>query len=287
MPFAIPFPNIDPVIFSVDIFGLTLALRWYALAYLVGLVGGLYLLRWLARQPRLWTDGQAPYDQEAPDRLLTYMVIGVILGGRLGYVLFYNPAHFLANPAEILQVWAGGMSFHGGFLGVIVGVILFARVNRLPVLSLADVVAMAAPIGLLLGRIANFINGELWGRPSDVSWAVIFPHGGPLPRHPSQLYEAALEGALLLIVLWTLAMKAGWLKHPGRISGLFFIGYGMARSFVELFREPDAHFSAPDNPIGYALQFGAENGLTMGQMLSLPMILIGIGFIWLSTRKSA
>lgn len=285
MPFAIPFPNIDPVIFSVDLFGVTLALRWYALAYLVGLVGGLYLLRWLARQPRLWADGNAPYDHEAPDRLLTYMVIGVILGGRLGYVLFYNPAHFLANPAEILQVWTGGMSFHGGFLGVIFGVILFARVNRLAVLSIADVVALAAPIGLLLGRLANFINGELWGRPSEVSWAVVFPHGGPLPRHPSQLYEAALEGALLLLVLWALALKAGWLKHPGRIAGLFFIGYGAARSFVELFREPDAHFASAQNPVGYAIQFSAEYGLTMGQILSLPMLLIGLGFI-LNARRA-
>lgn len=278
------YPNIDPVLVTIELFGLSLPIRWYALAYLGGLLIGLALFRRLIARPALWPAGNAPLSRDQAESLLTWMVIGVILGGRLGFVLFYQPGYYLANPGEILQVWSGGMSFHGGFLGVILATIGFCRLHKAPLLPVADGIAAVAPVGLLLGRVANFINGELWGRVTDAPWGMVFPHAGDLPRHPSQLYEAALEGALLFILLWILATRRGWLKRPGMITGLFFIGYGAARAFVELFREPDAQFFAPGNPAGHALRFTAEYGLTMGQILSLPMILIGLGF-WAAARR--
>ncbi|MEM7270329.1 MAG: prolipoprotein diacylglyceryl transferase, partial [Pseudomonadota bacterium] len=207
------------------------------------------------------------------------------LGGLLGFVFFYQPEYYLANPGQILQVWEGGMSFHGGFIGVIVATIIFTRLNQIPLLQLADAVAVVTPPGLLLGRLANFINGELWGRTTDVPWAMVFPGAGPLPRHPSQLYEAALEGLLLLILMWALALKWGWLKRPGMLTGLFFIGYGAARAFVENFREADPQYITEANPMGHVIRLGAETGLTMGQTLSLPMIAIGLGFWAISRRR--
>jgi phosphatidylglycerol:prolipoprotein diacylglycerol transferase len=197
------------------------------------------------------------------------VTLGIILGGRLGYVLFYNPSHFAAHPLEIFQLWNGGMSFHGGFTGCVAAVVAFAHKRGLPFLSLGDITCAVGPIGIFLGRIANFINGELWGRPADVSlvpWAMVFPNGGPLPRHPSQLYEAALEGLLLLVVL-ALLMRAGALKRPGLIIGCFAVVYAIARSICEFFREPDAQ-------LGFLW-----GGVTMGQLLSIPLFLIGAGFI--------
>lgn len=284
MPFVIPYPDIDPALVTFELFGLSLPIRWYALAYLVGLVAGLWLFRRLLSRPALWPGDAAPLTREQAESLLTWMVFGVILGGRLGFVLFYQPGYYLEHPGEILQVWSGGMSFHGGFLGVILATIGYCRLSKAPVLQVADGIATVAPFGILLGRLANFINGELWGRVTDVPWAMVFPTGGDLPRHPSQLYEAALEGLLLFVVLRLLATKSDWLKRPGMITGLFFIGYGAARAFVEFFREPDAQFFGPDNPYGHALRFSAEYGLTMGQLLSLPMILIGLGF-WAYARR--
>lgn len=284
MPLVIPYPDIDPVLVTIELFGLSLPIRWYALAYLGGLLIGLALFRRLISRPALWPEERAPLDREAAEALLTWMVFGVILGGRLGYVLFYQPGYYLARPAEILQVWSGGMSFHGGFLGVILAVIVFCRLRKAPLLSVADGVAVAAPVGIFLGRIANFINGELWGRQSDAPWAMVFPGAGDLPRHPSQLYEATLEGLALFILLWLLATRRGWLRRPGAITGLFFIFYGAARAVIELFREPDAQFFGPDNLAGHALRFTADYGLTMGQILSLPMILIGLGF-WAAARR--
>ncbi|MHA1528056.1 MAG: prolipoprotein diacylglyceryl transferase, partial [Alphaproteobacteria bacterium] len=201
-----------------------------------------------------------------------------VLGGRLGYVVFYNPGYFLEHPGEILQVWQGGMSFHGGFIGVIASLLLFARWRGMALLQAGDAVALAAPAGLLFGRLANFINGELWGRVTDVPWAMVFPAAGPEPRHPSQLYEAGLEGLVLGAVMWGLALRRGWLKRPGAVTGVFFIGYGLARVLVENFRQWDAH-------IGYAIEIGS-GGLTMGQMLSLPMVAIGLAFIW-NARRAA
>ena len=283
MPLVLPFPDIDPVLFSLRLGGLELAIRWYALAYIAGLLLGWRYVAFLCRRPALW-GGTAPMRPEQADDLLTWMIIGVILGGRLGYVLFYQPAFFAQNPAEILAVWRGGMSFHGGFLGVVAGVVGFSLRNRLPILPVGDAVAAAAPIGLFFGRLANFINAELWGRPSTLPWAVVFPGeaaqacppGWPVPcaRHPSQLYEAGLEGAALFLLL-ALAIGAGSLARPGRVFGLFLIGYALSPIALETFRQADAQFVTAGNPHGHVLRF-AEWGLTMGQLLSLPMLAAGI-----------
>ena len=294
MPYVLPFPDIDPVLFSVSLFGIELAIRWYALAYIAGLLLGWRYVVLLARRPALW-GGRPALSPEQSDDLLTWMILGVILGGRLGYVLFYQPAYFAAHPAEILAVWQGGMSFHGGFLGVVAGVVGFALRNGLPILGVGDAVAAAAPIGLFFGRIANFVNGELWGRPSTAPWAVVFPGEaaetcppdwlGPCARHPSQLYEAALEGLVLFAIL-AVAIRRGALMRPGRIFGIFLIGYGLARTFVERFRQADLQFVTPGNPHGHVLRLGADWGLTMGQLLSLPMVLVGLFLVLRSARRA-
>lgn len=279
MPFVIPYPDIDPALVSFDLFGVTLAIRWYALAYLAGLMLGLLLVRRLIARAALWPMDEPPMTREQAEALLTWMVVGVILGGRLGFVVFYQPGYYLENPGAILQVWRGGMSFHGGLIGVILGILGFSWMHSAPKFQVGDAVSTVAPIGLFFGRLANFINGELWGRPTDVPWAMVFPGAGPAPRHPSQLYEAALEGALLFAGLWLLATRRGWLKTPGMITGALFIGYGAARTFVEAFREPDAQFVTAANPSGHVIRFTADYGLTMGQTLSLPMIAAGLAFI--------
>ncbi len=295
LPAAIPFPNLSPDLISIEIGGFAFALRWYALAYVVGLVAGWRIIVALMRRPALW-GGQAPFAPEAAEDLLTYVILGVILGGRLGFVLFYQPAHYLANPLEILAIWQGGMAFHGGLAGVVIAAIVFARRQGAPLASVADALALATPVGLFLGRIANFINAELWGRPTDLPWAVIFPGAaaqdcpgvvGPCARHPSQLYEAGLEGLLLgLILLWL--VWRGWLARPGAVAGVFFAGYGLARFAVEFVRQPDAQFVGPGNEIGHALVFGGGYGLTMGQLLSLPMVAAGLAaLIWAGRRARA
>ncbi len=282
----IPFPDVSSDIFSVDIGGFTFALRWYALAYIVGLIAGWKLIVRMVSTPRLWA-GAPPMAADAVERLLTWIILAVILGGRLGYVLFYQPGHFLQNPTQILRVWEGGMSFHGGFLGVVVAGMLFAWRNKIPMLALADLMAAVVPIGLFLGRIANFINAELWGRATTMPWGVAFPGdaaqtcAGVLDvcaRHPSQLYEAATEGLLLFIVMTYLIWRRDWLKSPGRIAGLFFAGYGIARFGIEFFRQPDAQFISDGNPLGLALHSGGY-GLTMGQVLTIPMIVVGLWFV--------
>jgi phosphatidylglycerol---prolipoprotein diacylglyceryl transferase len=293
MQVVLPFPDIDPVLFSISLFGLELAIRWYALAYIAGLVLGWRYVAWLNRRPALW-GGSAPLRPEAVEDLLTWMVLGVIVGGRLGFVLFYQPAHYLANPAEILAVWRGGMSFHGGFLGVVVALIAFGWRHGASPVQVGDAVAAAAPIGIFFGRLANFINAELWGRPSDVPWAVVFPGAGAdcpadwigvCARHPSQLYEAGLEGLVLgLVILWAI-LRLGWLIYPGRVIGLFLAGYGAARMFVERFREADLQFVTPDNPFGFVVRLG-DAGLSMGQLLSLPMLLAGLALIFWSRRRA-
>src|SRR5262245_55906906 len=231
---VIPFPNIDPVLISLGPF----AIRWYALAYIVGILGGWLYARAIVRSETLW-GGKAPLTVIDYDDFILWVTLGIILGGRIGYVLFYNAPYFLAHPLEIVQLWKGGMSFHGGFLGCVVAVVLFARHRGIPWLSLGDVTCAVAPIGLFLGRIANFINAELWGRVTDVPWPMVFPGAaGPLPRHPSQLYEALLEGLLLLVVLG-LMVRGGALKRPGTVTGTFALWYGAVRLFSEFFREPD------------------------------------------------
>ena len=269
MPHALlPFPAFDPVLVTIGPF----AVRWYALAYICGILIGWLYARQIIGNKKLW-GGPAPLKLLDYDDFVLWVTLGIILGGRVGYVLFYNLPHFIANPLEILQIWKGGMSFHGGFLGCVIAVILFAHHRGIPMLSLGDITCAVGPIGLFLGRLANFVNGELWGRPTDVPWAMIFPNGGPLPRHPSQLYEATLEGLVLLGVLWLL-MQSGALKRPGLIIGAFAVCYAFARSFSELFREPDPQ-------LGFLW-----GGLTMGMLLCVPLFLAGVGFIAFALRAA-
>ena len=264
----IQFPDFDPVLVQLGPF----AIRWYALAYIFGILLGWLYARALIRSERLW-GGPAPMSALNFDDFVLWVTLGIILGGRTGYVLFYNPAHFAAHPAEIIRLWEGGMSFHGGFTGCVLAVMLFAWRRGIPMLSLGDVTCAVGPIGLFLGRIANFINGELWGRPTDVPWAMVFPNGGPFPRHPSQLYEATLEGLALFVVL-AVAMRMGALKRPGLIIGLFAVCYSIARIICEFYREPDVQ-------LGFLW-----GGMTMGMLLSLPLMLAGFGFILLARRRA-
>jgi phosphatidylglycerol---prolipoprotein diacylglyceryl transferase len=268
---TIAFPVFDPVAFSIGWF----VIRWYALAYIGGIVLGWIYARSLVKQERLW-DGPVPITLLQLDDFILWVTIGIIVGGRTGYVLFYNPALFIQHPAEILQLWNGGMSFHGGFLGCVAAVMLFARKNGISILSLGDLTTAVGPIGLFLGRLANFINSELWGRPADASvpWAMVFPNGGPLPRHPSQLYEAGLEGILLFTIL-AVMVRMGALKRPGLILGSFIAIYGVARITGEFFREPDPQ-------LGFLW-----GGLTMGMLLSVPMIIVGATLIMMAWRRKA
>ena len=265
---ALTFPQFDPVAIHLG----PLAIRWYALAYIAGLLlGWAYLRRLVAFPPRALTILQL-------DDFLVWATLGVVLGGRLGYVLFYKPGFYLSNPAEIVMVWHGGMSFHGGMLGVLVAMAAFCRRDRLSLPALGDLVSCAAPIGLFFGRLANFVNGELFGRaaPADLPWAMIFPGGGPIPRHPSQLYEAGLEGLALGLIMYLLWRRPSVRLVPGTLAGAFLIGYALARITGEFFREPDAF-------LGFLM-----GGATMGQLLSLPMAAAGIALVvWARRRNPA
>ncbi len=265
---VIPYPAINPILISIGPF----AVRWYALAYIVGIIAGWFYARAIIASEKLW-GGPAPFTVLDFDDFVVWITLGIIIGGRTGYVLFYNLPFFLAHPLHIFGLWTGGMSFHGGVAGCVVAIVLFALRRHIPILSLADVSAGVAPIGLFLGRIANFINGELWGRPSDVPWAMVFPRGGPDPRHPSQLYEAALEGVVLFIVLGLL-MRFGALKRPGIVTGAFALGYGIARITCEFFREPDAQ-------LGFLW-----GGLTMGMLLCIPLMLAGIAVLAVTLARA-
>ncbi|KGE01079.1 diacylglyceryl transferase [Rhizobium sp. YS-1r] len=265
-----PFPNIDPVAFFIG----PLAIHWYGLAYVAGILLGWLYARRLAANGSLWKDGQSPITIAHLDDFLVWVAVGVVLGGRIGYVLFYDFAAVSQNPIRAIEIWNGGMSFHGGFLGATIAMIFFARRNGIPVWSMFDAVAAVVPFGLFFGRIANFINGELWGRLSDMPWAVVFPTGGPFARHPSQLYEAGLEGIVLVLVLALMIFGFKALKAPGTVCGTFVVGYALCRIFVEFFREPDAQ-------LGYLL---GTNWLTMGMVLSLPMIAVGL---WAIARARA
>ena len=267
---TIAFPVFDPVAIAIG----PIAIRWYALAYIGGIVLGWLYARALIKNEKLW-GGPAPITLPQMDDFILWVTLGIIVGGRTGYVLFYNLPFFMAHPAEIFELWKGGMSFHGGFLGCVVAVMWFARRNGIPILSLGDITTAVAPIGLLLGRLANFINSELWGRTADASvpWAVVFPNGGPLPRHPSQLYEAGLEGILLFIILAAM-VRMGALKRPGLILGSFIAIYAFARIASEFFREPDPQ-------LGFLW-----GGLTMGMLLSVPMIIAGAILIVVAWRRT-
>lgn len=287
------FPDLSPEIFSIDLFGMTLALRWYALAYIVGiLIGWRIVVRAISR-PELWRNDTPVMTRQQVEDLLFWVILGVILGGRLGYVLFYQPAYYLQNPGEILRVWEGGMSFHGGAIGVILAGLIFTLRKRINTISTGDMVCLGLAPGLFLGRLANFINAELWGRPTDLPWGVAFPTvaaqncpdvAGICARHPSQLYEALLEGLILGALLIYMAWRRGALKYEGLIGGTFLTGYGLARFVVEFVRQPDAQFVSPGNRLGLAWHVGGW-GLTMGQLLSLPMIAIGIYFIARAKRN--
>lgn len=285
-----PFPEFDPVLIHLG----PLPIRWYALAYIAGIVlGWMYAAR-LVKTPRLWAGGKPPITGPQLDDLVFYLVLGVILGGRLGYALFYNPALYAqiftgnswGERLELLQMWTGGMSFHGGFLGVVIAATLFAVFKKIPALSLGDVIAPVAPIGLFFGRIANFINGELWGRETTVPWAIRFCNqkiidtyrqcpAGDVPRHPSQLYEAGLEGLVLFIIMSLAIWKWKAFKRPGLVMGIFLAGYGISRAALENVRQPDAHLS--NLPLG----------LTMGMMLSVPMIIVGLILIARALKRPA
>ena len=294
MQAIIPFPGIGNEIFSLDIGGFSFALRWYALAYIIGIVIGYRIVLRAVRTPHLWRNETAPMGAELVEAFLTWAILGIILGGRLGFVMFYQPAYYLQNPAEILQVWNGGMSFHGGFMGVVIAGLIFCWKHGIKMLPFGDLMAMAAPMGLLLGRLANFNSAELWGRPSDLPWAVIFPGTaaqdcpdviGLCARHPSQLYEAGMEGLILGALILFLAWRRDWLKKSGQLMGLFIAGYGISRFIVEFFRQADAQFVTATNPMGYVMQFG-DFGITKGQQLSLPMIAVGIIFIIIARKRS-
>jgi len=270
MPISVlPFPAIDPVLVSIGPF----AVRWYALAYICGILLGWLYARTIIANQRLW-GGPAPFTATDFDDFVLWVTLGIILGGRVGYVLFYNFDFFIAHPLEMLEVWKGGMSFHGGFLGCVLAVVLFGLKRKISILSLGDITCAVAPIGLFFGRLDNFVNSELWGRPTDVPWAMVFPspEAGPWPRHPSQLYEAALEGLVLFCVLAVL-VRAGALKRPGLILGAFAIGYAVARSVCELFREPDAQ-------LGFLW-----GGMTMGMLLSVPLLIAGICLVAAALRR--
>lgn len=264
-----PFPDFDPVLFQIGPF----AIRWYALAYVAGILLGWRYAATILRKASLWTRRPAPMTTVQLDDLILWITLGVIVGGRLGHTLFYTPDLIWRDPLEIVKVWHGGMSFHGGALGVLIALILFAWRNKLDVLRLGDVVAAATPIGLFFGRIANFINGELWGRPTTAPWGVVFPGAGLLPRHPSQLYEAALEGLGLFLLLAWAVWGRKWTSRRGVIMGLFIAGYGVIRISLENVREPDAYM--PHFPLG----------LTMGMMLSAPMVLAGLLLIWRGLKE--
>ncbi|HRD29638.1 MAG TPA: prolipoprotein diacylglyceryl transferase [Caulobacter sp.] len=263
------FPNFDPVIFHIG----PLAIRWYALAYVAGILLGWRYAVGLVRNTRLWGDQRPVITSEQIDDLILWITLGVIVGGRIGYILFYAPNLVWDDPLEIFQVWKGGMSFHGGFIGVVTAIILFAMANRMDMFRLGDIVAPAVPIGLFFGRIANFINGELWGRPTSLPWAIQFPQAGIEYRHPSQLYEAALEGLALFLILRFATHRLMWLQRRGGVAGLFMVGYGLFRISLESVREPDAQM----------LPF-LRNVVTMGTLLSVPMLLFGLWLIWRSRQ---
>lgn len=288
MPLAIPFPSIDPVAFSIG----PVTVKWYGLAYMAGLLLGWFYIRRLLTQDRLWPAGRAPFPVDKSDDLLLYMTVGVVLGGRLGFVLFYEPGHYLSRPWEIPMVWRGGMAFHGALLGCGLAIWAFAARNKTNPWSAMDLCAASVPLGLFFGRMANFINGELWGRVTDMPWGMVFPGVAhylnepsneprqalgwdPLaPRHPSQLYEAALEGLALFVLLRIVTHRQMGLQSPGLVTGLFLIGYGCARSFSELFRQYDPFHSL------------SAYGLTPGIVYSIPMILLGLLFIRMAATRS-
>ena len=267
------YPDINPVLLQIG----PVSVRWYALSYIAGILLGWLYARRIVTNDALWGPAGSPISKRRIDDFVVFATLGIVIGGRLGYVFIYDFQHFVDQPLSILALWEGGMSFHGALVGTVVAMGLFASYTKIPAWSLVDIVATVTPIGLFLGRIANFINGELYGRVTTVPWGMVFPNGGPEPRHPSQLYESALEGFVLFWVLWFLVYRFKMLRKPAFLSGAFVAGYGAARTFAEFFRQPDVQignngFIAP--------------GITMGMLLSVPMVIIGIAvMVWAARRK--
>lgn len=259
-----PFPDIDPVLIHLGPF----AIRWYALGYVAGILIGWRYITAMANNQALWPRRGAAASAAQIDDLILWLTLGIIVGGRLGHVVFYTPSLFWTDPLEVFKTWNGGMSFHGGVLGVLIATLLFARANKVDVFRLGDLITAAAPIGIFFVRIANFINGELWGRPTSLPWGVVFPNAGIMPRHPSQIYEALMEGLVLFIILRLATHQARLLNRRGVVAGMFFLGYAVCRILLENVREPDSYM--PDFPFG----------LTMGMMLSTPMAIGGAWLIW-------
>ncbi len=273
---ALPFPAIDPVAVSLG----PIEIKWYALSYIVGLLGGWYYARRLVAADALWGGGIRRPSLTDIDDLIVWVALGVVLGGRIGYILFYNFSFYLSNPWEMLAIRQGGMSFHGGFIGAVLALVIFARVRGFSGYTALDVAAVVVPIGLFFGRIANFVNGELWGRPApDFPYAVVFPTGGDVPRYPSQLFEAATEGLLLFVVM-ALAVRRFGFRKPGLIGGIFVLGYAVTRTFCEFFREPDKQLGFL---FGQSVD-GLGGGITMGMLLCVPMAIVGLAYIVIAGR---
>lgn len=287
------FPDISPNIFTVTIFGIDFSLRWYAVSYIAGFIVAAAIMKFFSRRDQLWRYNTPPLEKDEIESFITYLILGVIFGGRLGYVIFYNLEFYLNDPVSILRLWDGGMSFHGGFIGVVIASIFYCKHHGVPLLNCGDLIALATPPGLMFGRLANFINSELWGRPTDVPWGVVFPGDraqecegviGLCARHPTQLYEAGLEGLLLFAVMVSCAFL-GLLKRSGAMIGVFMLGYGLSRFLVEFYRMADPQFISPDNPEGYLYSFGMY-GLSMGQFLSIPMVVLGFIFTVRKVRQT-
>ena len=279
--------EVSPIIFDFNIFGINFALRWYALAYVLGIIIAWTLLISMSKKPKFWRLKRSPIETKIIENFITYIILGVILGGRFGYVLFYQPTFYINNPLEIFQIWKGGMSFHGGLIGVAIGIIIFSIKNNISIISISDFSALATPPGIFLGRVSNFINGELWGKPTNSSFGVVFPSAeaqkcpidwtfAVCSRHPSQLYEAFLEGLFLWIIMLFVVFFMKGLNIKGLLLAIFILGYGISRFIVEFFRNPDIQFVSQTNPNGYILYLNEKFGFSMGQLLSTPMILLGL-----------